>query len=82
MLEPCEAKVSCTVPRGLGAGDSPRLPDVNGKPYICYYTEFGPGASISNSLKEGEINRTVGLTAKYTSHQLDVMEKRLSAGQS
>ncbi len=28
MLEPCEVKVSRTVPRGLGAGNSPRLPDV------------------------------------------------------
>jgi hypothetical protein len=56
--------------------------DVNGKVYVCYYTEFGPGSSISNSLKEGEINRTVGLTGKYTSYQLDLMEKRLSAGQS
>lgn len=56
--------------------------DANGKAYVCYYTEFGSGASISNSLKEGKINRTVALTAKYTSHQLDDMEKRLSAGQS
>jgi hypothetical protein len=56
--------------------------DVNGKAYVCFYTEFGQNASITNSLKEGEINRTVGLTAKYTSHELDLMEKRLSAGQS
>jgi hypothetical protein len=54
--------------------------DVNGKAYICYYTEFGPGASISNSLKEGEINRTVALTGKYTSHELDILEKSLRAG--
>ena len=27
MLEPYEVKVSCTVLRGLGAGNSPRLPD-------------------------------------------------------
>jgi len=54
--------------------------DVNGKAYVCYYTEFGPGASISNSLKEGEINRTVALTGKFTSHELDILEKSLSAG--
>ena len=54
--------------------------DVNGKAYVCYYTEFGPGASISNSLKEGEINRTVSLTGKYTSHELDLIEKNLCAG--
>ena len=51
--------------------------DVNGKAYVCYYTEFGPEASISNSLKEGEINRTVALTGKFTSHELDLMEKNL-----
>ena len=54
--------------------------DVNGKTYVCYYTEFGPGASISNSLKEGEINRTVALTGKFTSHELDTLEKSLCAG--
>jgi len=56
--------------------------DIKGKAYVCYYTEFGPGASISNSLKEGEINRTVGLTARYSSHELDVLEKWLSAVRS
>jgi hypothetical protein len=53
--------------------------DVNGKAYICYYTEFGTGASISNSLKEGEINRTVALTGKYTSHELDELEEKSRA---
>jgi hypothetical protein len=50
--------------------------DLNGKAYVCYYTEFGPGASISNSLSEGKINRTVALTGKFTSHELDLMEKK------
>ena len=54
--------------------------DVNGKRYVCYYTEFGPTSSISNSLKEGEINRTVALTGKFTSHELDTLEKSLCAG--
>jgi hypothetical protein len=54
--------------------------DVNGKAYACYYTEFGPTSSISNSLKEGEINRTVALTGKFTSHELDILEKSLCAG--
>ena len=54
--------------------------DVNGKAYVCFYTEFGPEATISNSLKEGEINRTVALTGKFTSHELDILEKSLCAG--
>lgn len=53
--------------------------DANGNAYVCYYTEFGPGSSISNSLKEGKINRTFALTAKYSSHELDLMEKSLCA---
>ena len=54
--------------------------DVKGKAYVCYYTEFGPTSSISNSLKEGEIHRTVALTGKYTSHELDILEKSLCVG--
>jgi hypothetical protein len=56
--------------------------DLNGRAYVCYYTEFGPTSNISNSLTEGEINRTVGLTARYSSHELDVLEKWLSAVRS
>jgi hypothetical protein len=54
--------------------------DLNGRAYVCYYTEFGPGASISNSLKEAEINRTVALTGKYTSRELDELEERHREG--
>ncbi len=54
--------------------------DLNGRAYVCYYTEFGPGASISNSLKETEINRTVALTGKYTSRELDELEERHREG--
>jgi hypothetical protein len=48
--------------------------DVNGKAYVCYYTEFGPTSSISNSLKEGEIHRSIALAGKFTSHELDDLE--------
>ena len=50
--------------------------DVNGKAYVCYYTEFGPTSSISNSLKEGEIHRSTALTGKFTSHELDILEEK------
>ena len=49
--------------------------DQNKKAYVCYYTQFGLNSSISNSLKEGRINRTVPLTAKFTSHELDETER-------
>ena len=57
------------VTRIFGRGD-----DINGKAYVCYYTEYGVRGSISNSLKEGQINRTVPLCGRYTSHELDQME--------
>ena len=50
MLEPCEVKVSCTVLRGLGSGNTPRLPDdratcaafwkVSGSGKITFYLSF------------------------------------------
>jgi len=52
--------------------------DQDGRLYVCYYTQFGPNSSISNSLREGRINRTVSLTAKYTSHELDTIERNQS----
>ena len=52
--------------------------DQDGKSYVCFYTEFGPNSAISNSLKEGRINRTVPLTSKYTSHELDTIERNQS----
>ena len=54
--------------------------DINGRAYICYYTEFGPGVSISNSLKEGQLHRTVALTAKYSSAELDELEEKRRKG--
>lgn len=50
--------------------------DVNCKAYVCYYTEFGPGSSISSSLREGAINRTVALTTKYSNYELDGLEEK------
>jgi hypothetical protein len=54
--------------------------DVKGKAYVCYYTEFGQGASLSNSLKEGEVHRTVALTARYSSRELDDLEEKHCKG--
>jgi len=54
--------------------------DVNGRAYVCFYTEFGTTSSISNSLKEGELHRTVALTGKCTSHELDALEEEHRRG--
>lgn len=49
--------------------------DVNGKAYICFYTDFGGTSKMSASYKEGEIVRHTRLTAKYTSAEIDNLEK-------
>ena len=41
MLEPCAVKVACTVLRGLGAGNSPRLPDSSILPEIDQPQDIG-----------------------------------------
>ena len=50
--------------------------DVTGRAYVCYYTEFGARGSVSNSLKEGEIPRTLDLTSKLSSAEIAAMERQ------
>jgi hypothetical protein len=51
--------------------------DVNGKAYVCFYVEHGEnGGAISNSLKEGELVRTVQLSFRHDSATLDRIEAR------
>jgi hypothetical protein len=54
--------------------------DVNGRAYVCFYTDQGEGSNISGSYKEGELLRTVPLSFAYTSAQLDVIERRMKGG--
>lgn len=59
----------------FGRGD-----DINGKAYVCYYTYFGKdGGSISNSLKEDELLRSVAACRNYTSWELDEIERAIVA---
>ncbi len=52
-----------------------RREDISGRLFVCYYTDFGRFAGrLSGSLKENELHRSVPLTSRYTSAQLDVME--------
>lgn len=46
--------------------------------YVGYYTEFGPnGSTISNSMKENEIQLTVSACRFYTSDQLREFERKM-----
>lgn len=54
--------------------------DINGKFYVCYYTRFGENGSVSTSLKEGEIPRTVDLCRAFTSAEIDAMQMNARRG--
>ena len=51
--------------------------DTTGRAYICYYVQFGPHSTISRSLKENELVRTVPLCNKFKSFELDAIEAYL-----
>jgi hypothetical protein len=53
--------------------------DINGKAFICYYHELGEGSMMSMSIKENELVRSVNFTGKYTSWELDDIEKQTLA---
>lgn len=50
--------------------------DLQGRLFCCYYTKMGDG-SCSMSQKEGVLTRTVHLTGRYTSRELDSLEQKL-----
>lgn len=56
----------------FGRGD-----DVNGKAFVCYYTDEGRGSRISNSIKEDELTITVDLSRFYTSDQCRAIERQI-----
>lgn len=52
--------------------------DVHGKAFVGYYTDFGDRSGrISNSMKAGELMRTVALSVRHTSRELDQIEAEL-----
>lgn len=67
-------------PSGMGALERIKritargVSSVGNRPYICYYTEFGPNSTMSNSLYAYELNRSPWVTRYYNSAQCDVLE--------
>jgi len=53
--------------------------DLKGKQFVGVKLDFGPNSTITQSFKEDELVRHVGTSAKYTSHQLDVIEAEMLA---
>lgn len=55
-----------------------RSEDINGKLFVYYYTALPTSnGQISMSQKEDKLVRHVGTSAKYTSHQLDEIEREM-----
>ena len=53
--------------------------DINGRVYVGYTTEFGKdGSTMTNSMKEGQLVRTVAASVRYTSAELDAIERRIN----
>lgn len=48
--------------------------DVNGKAYVGYSVEFGLHSTITNSIKEGKLLRTVALSRELNSAEIDQLE--------
>ena len=52
--------------------------DIHGKPYACFYTEFGEGGgNMSGSIKAGELVRHAGL--RLTSAEVDKLQAQILA---
>ncbi len=50
--------------------------DRSGRHFVCFRLDFGPGSTISGSLKEGELVRSVKLTGEFSSTEIDFIEDR------
>lgn len=51
--------------------------DIHGKPFACFDTENGSTSQISQSLKAGELVRTIALTGLFTSRDCDELEEAM-----
>jgi len=51
----------------------------DGQAYIGFSVEFGPHSTVSNVYREDELVRHVGTSAKFNSHQLDLIESDMLA---
>jgi hypothetical protein len=60
---------------------SAKREDIMGRLFVCYYTEFGPGSRISDSLKQDELHRDVATSRAHTSRELDDIEHLRTAYQ-
>ncbi len=58
---------------------SARRDDIHGARFVCYSTRFGPTSSMTMSLKQDAVARTVALCNVLNSAEIDALEQRLRA---
>jgi hypothetical protein len=51
--------------------------DISGRAFVCYYVRQGDNGTISASMKEGELVRTMRLCNAHTSAELDSIESAM-----
>ena len=73
-----EIALDCFGKRAKIVGEVVKM-EGNGKLFAFYYTQFGDNATCSMNMKEDELVRHVGTSAKFTSHQLDDIETDMLA---
>ena len=50
--------------------------DADGLAFVCYYLYNGPDSTVSDSMKEDRIERSVRSSNHFTSAELDAIERR------
>ena len=60
-------------------GEVYKAKDRNGKLFAHYYTQMSENSTCSMGMKEGELVRHVGTSAKFNSWQLDDIERDMLA---
>lgn len=53
------------------------IPEDGERAFVCYYTRHTATSTISASMKEGELVRTLATSNAYTSAELDSIEREL-----
>ncbi len=77
-----DLRIGDTAPNCFGTGTVTEIHgrgvDVNGRAFVCYYSTWGNGSStVSGSMKEDTIERTVALTRDHDSAEITDAENQL-----
>ena len=51
---------------------------IDGRAYVCFYTKHGDNGMLSQSFKEDELVRTLHLCCRFSSAELDKLERDMA----